>query len=464
MRIPAAPPNGRSAPPACSAGHVTTLADPAVGLIVGASLKVPPGIPTITVQGRIRDATEVGTDMTASGRSIRTADARSVIFVEGFRLLFVLAGAVAGFEIGKTLAPADRSRWSGLLLGAGVSYVIGGIGGRLLDKGLQRAVFLFRNTPPGEVFAASIISTTGMLLGLVVGLPVVRHHPIGLCLGQCTAFAMVGTWHARMAARLDQGRQIVAAADLSRILAPHPDPPRITPSLVEGSAVMDRFLVVLGPRRAPAGRCSSCRSSSSITCAPWPSRRSRSAPAGPPRARVTRGTAGDVGPRPCRARRGSRGRRPHDQAPDGGPSTGLRIGRARRRCIESAATWELPVVDLRTVATELSPDHLPGEGLVVDLVREGRQPRQAVGYLPDGDMVVVNDATHLIDRARSVSSGALHPADHPGSHGLHQARRGIGGSSRAGGGPRADPSGRGGSRPLLIRVARPRTARRSRWR
>ena len=31
------------------------------------------------------------------------------------------------------------------------------------------------------------------------------------------------------------------------------------------------------------------------------------------------------------------------------------------------------------------------------LVKEGRQPRQAVGYLPDGDMVVVNDATHLID-------------------------------------------------------------------
>ena len=43
-------------------------------------------------------------------------------------------------------------------------------------------------------------------------------------------------------------------------------------------------------------------------------------------------------------------------------------------------------------------DHLPGERFEVELIREGRQPRQAIGYLPDGDMVVVNDATHLVDQ------------------------------------------------------------------
>jgi uncharacterized protein YacL len=64
--------------------------------------------------------------------------------------------------------------------------------------------------------------------------------------------------------------------------------------------------------------------------------------------------------------------------------------------VDEAAVWELPVVDLRNVAHELSPDHLPGERLAIELVKEGRQARQAVGYLPDGDMVVVNDAIHLI--------------------------------------------------------------------
>jgi uncharacterized protein YacL len=77
--------------------------------------------------------------------------------------------------------------------------------------------------------------------------------------------------------------------------------------------------------------------------------------------------------------------------------TGLRIGTCSTSVLDGAARWELIAVDLRAVASGLAPDHLPGEHLVVELVKEGRQPRQAVGYLPDGDMVVVNDAIHLID-------------------------------------------------------------------
>jgi uncharacterized protein YacL len=77
---------------------------------------------------------------------------------------------------------------------------------------------------------------------------------------------------------------------------------------------------------------------------------------------------------------------------------GLRIATCSTKVVDEAIRWELAVVDLRDVASRLNPDHLPGERLRVDLVKEGRQPRQAVGYLPDGDMVVVNDATHLVDR------------------------------------------------------------------
>jgi uncharacterized protein YacL len=76
---------------------------------------------------------------------------------------------------------------------------------------------------------------------------------------------------------------------------------------------------------------------------------------------------------------------------------GLRIGTCSTTVVDEAGRWELPFVDLRSVAQALSPDHLPGEQLTVDLIKEGRQTRQAVGYLADGDMVVVNDATHLID-------------------------------------------------------------------
>jgi Integral membrane protein (PIN domain superfamily) len=74
------------------------------------------------------------------------------------------------------------------------------------------------------------------------------------------------------------------------------------------------------------------------------------------------------------------------------------------------------VVDLRSVVNEMSPTHLAGEHLRIDLVRNGTQPLQAVGYLPDGDMVVVNNASHrigekdvdvVIQTSRITSQGLL---------------------------------------------------------
>ncbi len=68
--------------------------------------------------------------------------------------------------------------------------------------------------------------------------------------------------------------------------------------------------------------------------------------------------------------------------------------------------------------SELAPDHPPGERLVIDLVKSGRQPRQAVGYLPEGDMVVVNDASHLVGRDARRGGRLLGPPDEPGLSGL----------------------------------------------
>ncbi len=320
-----------------------------------------------------------------------------MIFVEGFRLLFVLAGSLVGYEVGKKVNGNPSAAVWGMLLGAGLTYVIGGLGGRLVDKALQRAVFLFRNTPPGEVFAASIISTTGMLLGLVLGLPlfVITRSGYSILVSALLAWVL-GTLGWRLGST--KGRQIVEAANLSRILAPQPGPTEDHALLLEGSAVMDRLLVVLG--------------------------RSGLLPAGVvvPQFVLDHVRSVAESPEPLSSRRARRGLEalealremsvPVHVAPDEVPEaddatiklltvarrTGLRIATCSTTVLETAATWELPVVDLRRVTTELSPDHLPGEVLVVDLVREGRQPRQAVGYLPDGDMVVVNDATHLIDQ------------------------------------------------------------------
>jgi uncharacterized protein YacL len=75
---------------------------------------------------------------------------------------------------------------------------------------------------------------------------------------------------------------------------------------------------------------------------------------------------------------------------------GCRIVTSSADVARQQASLNVPILDIRALLVDLAPDHIPGERLRVDLVRAGKQPRQAVGYLPDGDMVVVNDAAHRI--------------------------------------------------------------------
>lgn len=318
-----------------------------------------------------------------------------MLFVEVFRFLFVLAGAIAGLEVGHHVGGGSHGPLIGMLLGAAVFYVVGGVVGRLLDRGLQRAVMLLRNMPPGEVFAASIIATTGLLLGIVICLPLIAVYRSSIAVLITSAVAWVlATLGWRLGAA--KGRQVVAAAGLSRILAPPVEPPPGYALLVDASAIMDRFLLVLG--------------------------RSGLLPGGLviPQFVVDQVRTLADGPDPVSSRRARRGLEsiealresgvPVHIAPDEVPEVddatiklvtiarrlGLRIGTCSSTVVETAGDWDLPAVDLRRMTGDLTPDHPPGERLVIDLVKEGRQARQAVGYLPDGDMVVVNDASHLV--------------------------------------------------------------------
>jgi uncharacterized protein YacL len=319
-----------------------------------------------------------------------------MIFVEGVRLIVVLLGALVGYEVGHRVNPVGTSGVVGLLIGAAISYVIGGVAGRILDKGLQRGVFLFRKSPPGEIFAAAIISTSGMILGMILGMALVAivHSAYAFVITAGLVWVLAGFgWRLGTV----KGRQIVAAAGLSRILSPASKPLPGQALLVDGTAVMDRFLLILG--------------------------RSGLLPAGMvvPQFVIDHVQLMAESPDPVTSRRARRGLEGLDALLEFGVSvdvakdelpevddpitklltlarrTGLRIGTCSTTVMEQAKEWDLSVVNLHAVSTELAPDHVPGERMTVSLVKEGNQPRQAVGYLSDGDMVVVNDAIHLID-------------------------------------------------------------------
>ena len=62
----------------------------------------------------------------------------------------------------------------------------------------------------------------------------------------------------------------------------------------------------------------------------------------------------------------------------------------------------VPVLNVNDIATAVKPAFVPGESLQVRLLREGDDRGQAVGFLNDGTMVVVEDARQRIGQEVSV--------------------------------------------------------------
>jgi uncharacterized protein YacL len=73
-----------------------------------------------------------------------------------------------------------------------------------------------------------------------------------------------------------------------------------------------------------------------------------------------------------------------------------------------ARLQQVPALNLADLSRALRPSVAAGDELELNLVKEGREAHQAVGYLPDGTMIVVNHARpHLGKVATVVVSSAL---------------------------------------------------------
>jgi len=71
----------------------------------------------------------------------------------------------------------------------------------------------------------------------------------------------------------------------------------------------------------------------------------------------------------------------------------------------------IPVLNLNDLSNALRPSVSTGDELELALVKEGRDNHQAVGYLPDGTMIVVNHArAHLGETVRITVAGTLQTA------------------------------------------------------
>lgn len=69
---------------------------------------------------------------------------------------------------------------------------------------------------------------------------------------------------------------------------------------------------------------------------------------------------------------------------------------------KAARVQAVEIVNINELAHALRVIHLPGEKIDVQLVQPGQDKKQAVGYLDDGTMVVVDDSRELIGQSVPV--------------------------------------------------------------
>jgi uncharacterized protein YacL len=76
-----------------------------------------------------------------------------------------------------------------------------------------------------------------------------------------------------------------------------------------------------------------------------------------------------------------------------------------------ARLQQVPALNLSDLSRALRPAAVTGDEIELHLVKEGREQHQAVGYLPDGTMIVVNHArAHIGKTAKIAVSSVLQTA------------------------------------------------------
>ena len=317
----------------------------------------------------------------------------AAVFVEVLRLTVVLVGATTGLGLGAGI-DGGGGRVLGAVVGVLVGYVAGGVAGRFVAREVRRADSSLLEVPAIEVLSGALLGGLGFILGALACLPI---FIFARGTFDYPAAAAVAWTAGALGLRLGRtnGRRLAEAARITRQLAPFQQAPEGA-VMVDSSAVMDRCLLVLG-RAGLLGR----------------------------ELLLPQVVADELrsladGPDPVASRRAQRGLEALQALGEAGvvvslvpgelaglalreekvlqlaSELGARLVTCSAEVARAAGRTGLPVVDLRALASDLSPDHVPGEHLRIDLVRAGRQENQAVGYLPEGEMVVVNGAEHLV--------------------------------------------------------------------
>lgn len=323
------------------------------------------------------------------------------MFVEIVRLFVVLLATAGGYAVGAGGGGPEDGNGAvlGAVLGASVGYVAGGVLGRLLRRAMGVVERRIEQAPAHRVFAGA---TGGIALG---GLTGVIGVPVALLLPTRVSWPLFGlaVWLGAYQGYSYGSRKsddLLAMAGLSsRPLV------RASPyGEAEQEAVLVDTSAVIDGRLLPLARAGFLRDAllvprfvldelQGIADAQDPNRRRR----------------GRRGLEILEALREQAGVEVHvldDEVPEHQEVDAKLVALARRLRTRLVTVDEplRQVAELQGVrclsvgrlTDDLRPTHVAGEEVRLQVTRPGKEEGQGVGFLPDGTMVVVTDAAHLV--------------------------------------------------------------------
>lgn len=315
-------------------------------------------------------------------------------------LLTTSAGYAAGPSLDQALGRGDpdTTRLISSILGALVGYLLGGVAGRLFVRGVDEAQLRLATVSSAVLVAASLGGALGGMVGIVLLWPVLL-----LPAKQFTVPAAL----LLLAGAVYAGARIGAArgGDLMRYVGARGRLEVSSPSrgggvkLADTSALMDGRLVDVaragfleGTLVVPRFVLAELQSQADVE----DPRRRRAARRGLDTLRVLQ----DEGLVAVEVT--------DDDVPGVADVDAKLVALCRQRgaalvtvdanLARVAEISGVAVRNLHALADAMRPPAVPGDRIRVQITREGREPGQGVGYLPDGTMVVVERAAdHLGD-------------------------------------------------------------------
>jgi uncharacterized protein YacL len=327
------------------------------------------------------------------------------VLVEFVRLIIVALFAVFGWEIAFTMSESSGKHLVGIVLGSAVGYVLGGVLGRRTEGAARQVEREFRQVPAAEILAGGFGLILGLVLATLLSLPLFRLP--GKAAYPAVAFIYVVMAYVGYKVGASKSDELFAMIGV-KPRAAGTGPGEV--AVLDSSAILDGRVLALIRMGFLSGSLLVTRSVlaelQSVADSSNPSRRARGRRALDMLVTLHRDPAVDV-----------------VLVDDDGQAAGeavdvqlVRLAKARGGTLVTndgnlakvAAALDVPVRSIHALAEALRPEVVAGDRIQVPLTRRGREHGQAVGYLEDGTMVVVEDADHLLgDTVSATVTNAL---------------------------------------------------------